>query len=88
MDAVIVMTHRASNDLDALRALSQSSPPFIGLLGPAARRDELLSHLNPVERGALEQRLHAPVGLNLGGHGPEAIALSIAAELQQHFYGS
>jgi len=88
MDAVIVMTHSASIDLEALRALSLSSPGFIGLLGPAARRDELLSHLDSVERGALEQRLHSPVGLNLGGHGPEAIALSIAAELQHHFFGS
>jgi xanthine dehydrogenase accessory factor len=84
-DAVIVMTHSATNDLDALRALSRSSPEFIGLLGPASRRNGLLSQLDPSERVTLERRLHAPVGLNLGGHGPEAIALSIAAELQQHF---
>jgi xanthine dehydrogenase accessory factor len=32
-------------------------------------------------------RLHTPVGLDLGGHSPAAIALSIAAELQAVFAG-
>jgi len=35
--------------------------------------------------GALEGRLRAPVGLGLDGHGPETLALAIAAELQQYF---
>jgi len=34
---------------------------------------------------ALASRLHAPVGLRLGGHGPEVLALSICAELQSFF---
>ncbi|MFQ6312721.1 XdhC family protein [Lysobacter capsici] len=29
-------------------------------------------------------RLHSPIGLKLGGEGPEAIALSIAAQLHSH----
>jgi xanthine dehydrogenase accessory factor len=37
------------------------------------------------ERAALAPRLHAPVGLSLGGEGPEAIALAIAADLQRAF---
>jgi len=32
-------------------------------------------------------RLHTPVGLDLGGHSPAAIALAIAAELQAVFAG-
>jgi xanthine dehydrogenase accessory factor len=32
-------------------------------------------------------RLHTPVGLDLGGHSPTPIALSIAAELQAVFAG-
>jgi xanthine dehydrogenase accessory factor len=47
----------------------------------------LLGRLRKPERTALQGRLHAPVGLRLGGEGPDAIALAIAAELQQEFQG-
>ncbi len=84
-DAVLVMTHVASTDLEALRTLAAVDVPYIGLVGPPARRDELLAQLTSGERHALHGRLHAPVGLPLGGEGPEAIALAIAAELQSVF---
>jgi len=83
-DAAIAMTHLASADLDALRALAASSVGYVGLLGPPARRDELLAQLDDASRAALGGRLHAPVGLALGGEGPGAIALSIVADLQRH----
>ena len=82
-DACIVMTHTASNDREALAALAARDTPFVGLLGPPARRDELLAELPPAARAALAGRLHAPVGLRLGGHGPEILALSICAGLQR-----
>jgi xanthine dehydrogenase accessory factor len=84
-DAALVMTHVADSDLEALHALADAEVPYVGLLGPASRRDELLARLEARERAALQHRLHAPVGLPLGGEGPEAIALAIAAELQQAF---
>ena len=83
LDACIVMTHGAANDREALGALARRAVPFIGLLGPPARRDELLAELDPGARAALAPRLHAPVGIRLGGHGPEILALSICAELQR-----
>jgi xanthine dehydrogenase accessory factor len=86
-DACIVMTHTAAGDREALAALARRAEPFIGLLGPAARRDELLEGLEPATQSALARRLHAPVGLRLGGHGPEAVALSICAELQRFLTG-
>ena len=84
-DATLVMTHLASTDLEALAALAGMAVPYVGLLGPPGRRDELLAQLSPQARSALRPRLHAPVGLPLGGEGPEAIALAITAELQRHF---
>jgi xanthine dehydrogenase accessory factor len=86
-EAVLVMTHTAEHDLAALRALATHATPYVGLLGPPARRDELLAELTFAERAALAGRLHAPVGLPLGGEGPEAIALAIAADLQRAFHG-
>lgn len=86
-DACIVMTHSAANDREALAALAPRSEPFVGLLGPPVRRDELLAELDPKDRDALAPRLHAPVGIRLGGHGPEMLALSICAELQRFLAG-
>lgn len=81
-DAVVVMSHHYSRDLDYLRGCARSAVPWIGLLGPPARRDALLAELDREARDALLPRLQAPVGLRLGGEGPEAIALAIVAALQ------
>lgn len=81
--AALAMHHNFERDRDALAALSAVSIPFVGLLGPRRRREDLMKLLAPGERSALAGRLHGPVGLALGGQGPEAIALSIAAQLQQ-----
>jgi xanthine dehydrogenase accessory factor len=87
IDACVVMTHSAAGDLEALRALACVPVPYIGLLGPASRRNELLRCLGKHDRAAILSRLHAPAGIKLGGHGPELVALSVAAELQQQFSG-
>jgi xanthine dehydrogenase accessory factor len=84
-DAVLAMSHNSSMDLAWLRFAAAHSADYVGLLGPAARRDALLGELDAESRERLAPRLHAPVGLDLGGHGGEAIALAIAAELQRHF---
>ena len=85
-DACVIMTHAAASDLEALRSLASRTEPFVGLLGPPSRRDELLRQLDVDSRTALGNRLQAPVGLHLGGHGPEALALAIAAQLQQRMW--
>ncbi len=82
-DAALVMHHDFELDREALDALAGTDIDFIGLLGPRRRRDDLFKLLTPGQRDALSPRLRSPVGLDLGGRGPEAIALSIAAQLQQ-----
>ncbi len=79
-DAVVIMSHNLAADERYFAAAIASRAPYIGLLGPAARKQKLLSTLgNPDAAGS---RVHGPVGLDLGGEGPEAIALSIVAEIQ------
>lgn len=80
--AAVVMSHHYSRDLEFLRHCAHSALAWIGLLGPVARRDALLAELDTATRGRLLPRLQAPVGLRLGGEGPEAIALAIVAALQ------
>ena len=85
-DAAVVMSHNLVADGRYLAALAVSDIPYVGLLGPAARRERLYAELGPLAE-RLRPRLRAPVGLDLGGTSPEAIALSIVAELQASLHG-
>ncbi len=79
--AAVVMSHHLPSDLEYLRSLAQTAIPYVGLLGPAQRREKLLSDLGGEPARSLRPRLHAPVGLPLGGRTPESIALAIVAEI-------
>ena len=83
-DAAIAMSHNYAIDAQYLRFCALRDIGYVGLLGPPARRDTLLAELG-ADAQSLRPRLHAPVGLDLGGSGPEAIALAIVAELQRSF---
>ena len=77
-DAVVIMTHNYLYDLALVRTMLASDIAYIGLLGPRSRGDELLAEI----AGATRERLHNPIGLDLGGETPEEIALAIVAEAQ------
>jgi xanthine/CO dehydrogenase XdhC/CoxF family maturation factor len=85
--AAIVMSHHLPSDLAYLRVLAASAIPYVGLLGPAMRRARLLADLGSEAHG-LHGRLHAPVGLPLGGRSPESIALAIVAQLHAFLHGA
>jgi xanthine dehydrogenase accessory factor len=84
--AAVVMSHHLPSDLAYLRALAASDLPYVGLLGPPARRERLLLELGSLTERLLP-RLHAPVGLRLGGRSPESIALAIVAEVHALVHG-
>ena len=86
-DAALVMHHHFEHDREALAALASTTIPFIGLLGPVRRREDLLRVIPAHLHATLSPRLRSPIGLKLGGQGPEAIALSIAAQLQAWHHG-
>lgn len=79
-DAVLCMTHLYEEDRQCLNLLALAPPVFVGVVGPAQRRDELLAELGADAAAALAH-LKGPVGLMLGAHGPEAMALAIMAQL-------
>jgi xanthine/CO dehydrogenase XdhC/CoxF family maturation factor len=85
--AAVVMSHHLPSDLKYLRALSTTSLAYIGLLGPAVRRERLLADLGE-DAQRIRDRLHAPVGLALGGRSPESIALSIIAQIHAFVHGA
>ncbi len=79
-DAAVVMSHHLQSDAAYLRVLANSAIDYVGLLGPAPRRERLRADVG-ADFALLQQRLHAPVGLPLGGRSSAAIALSIVAEI-------
>lgn len=85
-DAAVVMSHHLASDRAWLRGLAATSIGYLGLLGPAARRQRLLAELGEVG-ATLAPRLRGPAGLDLGGRSPEAIALSILAQVQAALSG-
>lgn len=86
-DAAVIMSHHLATDRAALAALAPASTPYVGLLGPSARRKRLLADLDPAAVAMLDGRLRSPVGLDLGGRDPASIALALVAELQAFFHG-
>jgi xanthine dehydrogenase accessory factor len=81
----VVMTHRYADDREFLRALLPRDFAYLGQLGPRVRTDRILNELKAdglALTDAALAKLHAPVGLDLGGSTPETVALAILAELE------
>ena len=81
-DAAVVMAHHLEVDAAWLARLAETQSPWIGLLGPAARRGRLLARIG-LQSPAFAGRVQGPVGLPVGARTPEEIALSILAAAQQ-----
>ena len=86
--AVVVLTHDPKFDLPVLEVALRSEAGYIGAMGSrkthAKRIDELQA------RGFGEDdlaRIHAPIGLDIGGSAPEELALAILAEVVASGHG-
>jgi xanthine dehydrogenase accessory factor len=79
---VVVVTRGHQHDLEAMRALAARDLKYLGLIGSRAKvrriYDMLLAEGMPPE--CLE-RVHAPIGVDIGAVTPSEIAISILAEL-------
>lgn len=81
----VLLSHNLVDDRLALSAvLDETQVPYVGLLGSRDRARRLLDavedELGPLS-GAQLDRVSTPVGLDLGGDGPLAVALSIVSEV-------
>jgi xanthine dehydrogenase accessory factor len=80
----VVMTHNFVDDRLTVEALLKAGVPYVGLMGPRERFEEMLDAFE--EEGwtpsdAQLEPLYTPVGLDLGAGSPYGIATSIVAEL-------
>ena len=80
--AVAVFAHDPKLDDPALQVALPSAAFYVGALGSKRTQEKRRARL--AEAGVSEEhlaRLHAPIGLDLGGRSPEEIALSVIAQI-------
>jgi xanthine dehydrogenase accessory factor len=78
----VIVTRGHTNDLEALRALAPRELRYLGLIGSRAKVARIYEALTADPTMAVHlERVHAPIGLDIGAITPQEIAVSILAEL-------
>jgi xanthine dehydrogenase accessory factor len=87
-DYVLLMTHDDKFDMPAASAALHTNVKYIGMLASKTTRERRFNLLKE-EGFAKEQveKIHAPVGLDIGARTPEEIALAVLAEIIAFRYG-
>jgi xanthine dehydrogenase accessory factor len=83
--ALLLMTHHFHHDRTLLERLLELPAAYLGVLGPRRRLDRMLKELSAAgiePSTAARERLHGPVGLDIGSETPQEIALSALSEIQ------
>ncbi len=77
-----ILTRGHKHDQVALEKVAGSDAAYVGMIGSKSKIKTVFDNLsnNGFTRSDLE-KIHAPIGLDLGGSSPAEIALSIAAEI-------
>lgn len=86
--ACVLMSHNYEYDRDVLKKLLKSNSPYIGILGPRKRFDKMQKEFSEAGITLTDsdfQRIHSPIGLDIGAEAPDEIALSIISEIQSKF---
>ena len=84
---VVIVTRGHKQDEEALRTFIEKETAYVGLIGSVTKLQKLFRRLEKdgVPRERLD-RVHSPMGLDLGGSSPGEIAVSIVAELLAVMY--
>lgn len=86
--AVVLMSHDYEKDKGNLVTVLKTNARYIGMLGPRVRSERIWKELD--EEGLQisdenQERIYAPVGLDIGAVSPEEIALSSISEIRAVF---
>jgi xanthine dehydrogenase accessory factor len=80
--SVAVVTRGHSEDESCLRAILETNPDYVGLIGSKRRTKIVLERLRASGVGPEKLKMvHAPIGLDIGAVTPEEVALAIMAEI-------
>lgn len=86
INAAMVMTHSVPMDAQSLQALSGKGLDYVGLLGPAHRREEVFEEAGLADSD-FKPAVAGPAGFDIGGELPESIALSVIAQCHNAIFG-
>ena len=79
---IVIVTRGHRDDMRILRWAVQTPARYVGMIGSKRKTITIFKELQSEGLPAhLFDRVHAPVGLDIGAITPEEIAVSIAAEL-------
>ncbi|MBT9382475.1 XdhC family protein [Pseudooceanicola sp. CBS1P-1] len=81
--ALVLLTHDPKIDDPALEEALRSDVFYIGALGSTRTHARRLDRMEAAGLGAELERIHGPIGLDIGASGPAEIAVSILAEMVQ-----
>jgi xanthine dehydrogenase accessory factor len=85
---IVIVTHGHLHDKEALRSVIDSPAAYIGMIGSVNKVRKLFAQLG--EEGMpseLLERVHSPIGLDIGAETPAELALCIMAEIVAVRYG-
>lgn len=80
----VLMSHNFVDDRMALESILETAVPYVGLMGPRERFDELREEMAAAGRRLGDDdfdRIATPVGLDVGADSPTQIALSVVSEV-------
>lgn len=82
---LVIVTRGHVHDRDVLKQALETNAGYIGMIGSHKKRDAIYKNLleNGTPQSAID-RVHSPIGLEIGAETPEEIAISIVAELIAH----
>jgi xanthine dehydrogenase accessory factor len=86
--ACVLISHNYDYDRDVLKKLLKTNAPYIGILGPRKRFDKMLKEFAEQNIQLTDDdfdKIHAPIGIDIGAETPEEIAMAIIAEIMGKF---
>ena len=85
---IVIVAHSHLHDEEALFATAESPAVYVGMIGSARKVKKIMANLatRGVPAPQLE-RVHAPIGLDIGAQTPGELGLCIMAEIVADSYG-
>jgi xanthine dehydrogenase accessory factor len=82
---IVILTRGHVHDQTVLAQALQTPAGYIGMIGSRRKRDAIYERLRKEGTSSMAlDRVHCPIGLDIGAETPEEIAVSIVAELIRH----
>ncbi len=88
--AVVFLTHNFFNIKEELPKALKSEAPYIGILGSRKKTEKILREAEVNDQNYTSdelEKIHYPIGLDIGANTPGEICLSIIAEIKTFFSG-